>query len=129
MATVKFDEAMSVYTVSQPPGCPKLRLVKVASTPFAQPGDVVDFTIRFDNLGNEPLDHVVIVDSLSPRLEYVSDAEEHAVQRRRPLLDRAQSGRLAGGPLRLGPAAAARPRRHPPLPVPRAVDTTGRSFV
>jgi uncharacterized repeat protein (TIGR01451 family) len=73
MAAVKFDEAMSVYTVSQPPGRPKLQLVKVASTAFAEPGDVIDFTIRFDNLGNEPLDHVVIVDSLSPRLEYVSD--------------------------------------------------------
>jgi uncharacterized repeat protein (TIGR01451 family) len=72
MAAVKFDEAMSVYTVSQPPGKPKLQLVKVASTAFAQPGDTVDFTIRFDNLGNEPLGNVVIVDSLSPRLEYVS---------------------------------------------------------
>jgi uncharacterized repeat protein (TIGR01451 family) len=75
MAAVKFDEAMQVYTVSQPPGKPKLQLVKVASTAFAQPGDVIDFTIRFDNLGNEPLDHVVIVDSLSPRLEYVSAAK------------------------------------------------------
>ena len=73
---------MQVYTVSQPPGKPKLQLVKVALTAFAQPGDVIDFTIRFDNLGNEPLDHVVIVDSLSPRLEYVSAAKQCPVQRR-----------------------------------------------
>ena len=47
-AEVKYDSASSVYTVSSPPGKPRLRLVKVASTPFAKPGEDVFFTIRFD---------------------------------------------------------------------------------
>lgn len=71
MAEVKYDSSQSIYTVSSPPGRPKLRLVKVASTPFADPGDIVDFTLRFDNIGNEPIGNVMILDSLNTRLEYV----------------------------------------------------------
>jgi uncharacterized repeat protein (TIGR01451 family) len=71
MAEVKYDASEAVYTVTSPPGCPKLRLVKVASTPAAKPGETVDFTLRFDNVGNEPIGNVAIVDSLNTRLEYV----------------------------------------------------------
>jgi uncharacterized repeat protein (TIGR01451 family) len=76
MAEVKYDASQSVYTVTSPPGRPKLRLVKVASTPFAQPGDVVDFTLRFDNTGNEPIGNVMILDSLNTRLEYLPESAQ-----------------------------------------------------
>ena len=79
MADVKYDQAMSTYTASSPPGCPKLRLVKVASTPFAQPGDTVDFTLRFDNIGNQPIGNVAILDSLNTRLEYVEGSAQCSV--------------------------------------------------
>ena len=102
-----------------PPGNPRLRLVKVASTPFAKPGEEVDFTLRFDNVGNQPIGNVTILDSLSTRLEYVP--EQRPVQRRREVLDAAERGRFGGGALRAGQAARPRPRRHPPLPLPRAV--------
>ena len=72
----KHDSALTVYTVKEPPPCPKLRLVKVASTPFAEPGDEVDFTLRFDNIGNQPIGNVTIVDSLSTRLEYIADSAQ-----------------------------------------------------
>jgi uncharacterized repeat protein (TIGR01451 family) len=71
MAEVKYDDAKSVYTVTTPPGNPRLRLVKVASTPFAKPGEYVDFTIRFDNTGDEAIGNVTVLDSLSTRLEFV----------------------------------------------------------
>jgi uncharacterized repeat protein (TIGR01451 family) len=58
------------YTVDLP-GNPRLRLIKVASTPFAEPGDEVDFTIRFDNVGNQTIGKVAIIDNLSTRLEYI----------------------------------------------------------
>ncbi|MBU4273183.1 MAG: DUF11 domain-containing protein [Planctomycetes bacterium] len=80
MAEVKYDKALSLYTVSSPPGDPKLRLVKVASTPFAQPGDEVFFTLRFDNIGNQPLGNVTIIDSLNTRLEYVADSAQCSVE-------------------------------------------------
>ncbi len=80
MAEVKYDKVLSLYTVSSPPGKPKLRLVKVASTPFAQPGDEVFFTLRFDNIGNQPLGNVTIIDSLNTRLEYVADSAQCSVE-------------------------------------------------
>lgn len=80
MAEVKYDSASSVYTVSSPPGKPKLRVVKVASTPFAKPGEDVYFTIRFDNIGEEPLENVTIIDSLNTRLEYAADSAQCSVE-------------------------------------------------
>ncbi len=52
----------------------KLRIVKLADKAIAQPGDVVTFTIRFDNLGDRAVRDVVLVDNLTPRLEYVDDS-------------------------------------------------------
>jgi uncharacterized repeat protein (TIGR01451 family) len=78
-AEVKYDKTMSVYTVAEPPGHPRLRVVKVASTPFAEPGDEVDFTIRFDNVGDEMIGNVTIIDSLHTRLEYVSGSAQCSV--------------------------------------------------
>ena len=57
------------------PGRPgRLRITKLADRHEAQPGDVVTFTIRFDNLGDLPLTEVRIIDNLTPRLEYVPDS-------------------------------------------------------
>jgi uncharacterized repeat protein (TIGR01451 family) len=56
-----------------------LRLVKVASTSYARPGEEVEFTIRFDNVGNEEIGNVTIVDNLTARLEYVSDSSQCSV--------------------------------------------------
>jgi len=66
----------SLFTVGAPPGNPKLRVIKVASTPFAEPGDEVAFTIRFDNVGNQAIGNVTIIDNLSPRLEYIPDSAQ-----------------------------------------------------
>lgn len=52
----------------------KLRIVKLADKEIAAPGDVITFKIRFDNIGDREVDHVVIVDNLTPRLEYVEDS-------------------------------------------------------
>ncbi|WP_437228060.1 hypothetical protein SH661x_000699 [Planctomicrobium sp. SH661] len=51
-----------------------LKLVKVADRGSAHPGDIVTFTIRFDNVGERDLTSVRIVDNLSPRLAYVEDS-------------------------------------------------------
>lgn len=56
-----------------------LRLFKLASTDNAQSGDIVDFTIRFDNVGTAPLGNIVVIDHLTPRLEYVSDSAQASV--------------------------------------------------
>ena len=53
--------------------------MKVASTSLANPGDTVDFTIRFDNVGNQPIGNVTILDSLNTRLEFVPDSAQCSV--------------------------------------------------
>ena len=50
---------------------PTLRLCKLASRISAKPGEEVDFTIRFDNVGSERIGNVTIIDNLSPRLEFM----------------------------------------------------------
>ncbi|MFQ5732459.1 MAG: hypothetical protein ACE5KM_10970 [Planctomycetaceae bacterium] len=54
----------------------KLRIVKVADKETARPGEVVTFTIRYDNLGDRALHHIRILDNLTPRLEYVKDSAD-----------------------------------------------------
>ncbi|MFM9960046.1 MAG: DUF11 domain-containing protein [Planctomycetaceae bacterium] len=52
----------------------RLRLVKLADKEAAQPGDVITFTIRIDNLGDRELRFIRLIDNLTPRLEYVDDS-------------------------------------------------------
>ena len=66
----------SVYHYETPPGKPRLRIVKVASQKQAQPGEIIDFTLRFDNNGDQLIGNVTIVDSLTTRLEYVPDSAQ-----------------------------------------------------
>lgn len=61
-------------------GRPSLRIVKVASTDHAQPGDEVSFTLRFDNVGELSFGNVTIVDNLTTRLEYVEGSAESSRQ-------------------------------------------------
>ncbi|HYW78739.1 MAG TPA: hypothetical protein VE890_04145 [Thermoguttaceae bacterium] len=71
MAQSAHQSIESVYTVKEPPANPKLRVIKVASTGAAEPGDEVSFTIRFDNVGNQTIGNVTIIDNLTTRLQYV----------------------------------------------------------
>lgn len=59
---------------------PRLRLVKVASRAEAQPGDIIEFSVRFDNVGNEPIGNVTILDHLSPRLEVIEGSAQCSVE-------------------------------------------------
>ncbi|MCA9072674.1 MAG: DUF11 domain-containing protein, partial [Planctomycetaceae bacterium] len=53
----------------------QLRIVKLADKKVAQPGDVVTFTIRYDNIGERELYEIRIIDNLTPRLQYVENSE------------------------------------------------------
>lgn len=48
-----------------------LQIVKLADKKVAMPGDVITFTLRYDNLGDFELKNIRIVDNLTPRLEYI----------------------------------------------------------
>jgi uncharacterized repeat protein (TIGR01451 family) len=53
-----------------------LRVVKIASTIAARPGDIVEFTIRFDNISSKKIGNVTLIDNLTSRLEYVANSAE-----------------------------------------------------
>ena len=55
-------------------------MTKVASKLAAKSGDIVEFMIRFDNVGNQRIGNVTIIDSLTSRLEYVPDSAQSELQ-------------------------------------------------
>ena len=68
-AAVLEGDKRAEATYSVTPGKPCLRVCKVASATSVLPGEIVEFTIRFDNVGEQPVGNVTIVDSLTTRLE------------------------------------------------------------
>ena len=51
-----------------------LQIIKTADKRTGQPGDVVTFTIIYENVGERPLHDIMISDSLTPRLEYIPES-------------------------------------------------------
>jgi uncharacterized repeat protein (TIGR01451 family) len=68
---IRDETGAGILVVYDRQGRPRLRLCKVASTGEARSGEIVEFTLRFDNLGDQEIGNVTILDSLNPRLEYV----------------------------------------------------------
>lgn len=67
-----------IYQMDEPDS-PKLRLIKLASCGHALPGEIVEFTLRFDNVGDQVIGNVTIVDSLTTRFEYIPDSAKSSV--------------------------------------------------
>jgi uncharacterized repeat protein (TIGR01451 family) len=68
-------QAQDVHVFDAGPTKCSLRICKAASHSMASPGDIVNFTIRFDNVGDKPIGNVVILDSLTTRLEYIDNSQ------------------------------------------------------
>lgn len=79
-AEVQTEALQEVFTVKTPEGDPRLRVIKIASAHFANPGDEVAFTIRFDNVGNQVIGNVTILDNLTTRLEYIAESAQCSVE-------------------------------------------------
>lgn len=72
------QQAGIVYQTDEP-NRSRLRLIKLASCNHALPGEEVEFTLRFDNVGDAQIGNMTIVDNLSTRLEYVADSAQSSV--------------------------------------------------
>jgi uncharacterized repeat protein (TIGR01451 family) len=72
------QRAQVTFTVNTP-NHPRLRVIKLASTSMARPGDYVDFTIRYDNIGDQTIGNVTLVDNLTTRLEFVDGTAESSL--------------------------------------------------
>jgi uncharacterized repeat protein (TIGR01451 family) len=73
-ASFRASELVGLEEEELPDG--ELRIVKLADKKIAQPGDVITFTIRYDNLGGRPLHHIRIIDNLTPRLVYIDQSAD-----------------------------------------------------
>ena len=74
--SVTSDQKTQVTFRVEEPNHPSLRVIKTASNTSARPGDIVDFTIRFDNLGDQEIQRVVLIDNLTTRLEYLPESAQ-----------------------------------------------------
>ena len=78
VAVVGLKQPGIVYQTDEP-GNPRLRLVKLPRRSHALPGEEVEFTLRFDNIGDQVIGNVTIVDNLTTRLEYVPNTAKSSV--------------------------------------------------
>ncbi|MBO7725885.1 MAG: hypothetical protein J6S40_05405 [Thermoguttaceae bacterium] len=71
---VTLQGAATIYAVTNETKTSQLRLFKSASKQEAKPGELIEFVIRYENVGTEVIGNVTILDSLSARLQYVDDS-------------------------------------------------------
>ncbi len=65
-------DGFTIYDFQEGNG--RLQISKFADREDAKPGDIVTFGLRIENVGDGPVNDVVIVDNLTTRLEYVADS-------------------------------------------------------
>ncbi len=65
-------ESLHIYSLE---GKSRLQVCKIASRKEARPGETVEFTIRFDNVGDQVIGNVTVIDNLTTRLEYVEGSQ------------------------------------------------------
>lgn len=78
-ASIRDAQPGIVYHLHDPKK-PHLRLIKLASTGTAKPGEEIEFTLRFDNIGSQVIGNVTIMDNLTTRLEYVEDSAKSSIK-------------------------------------------------
>jgi uncharacterized repeat protein (TIGR01451 family) len=77
-AEVSVQSPGTIYHLFEPNN-PKLRLIKLASKSAAHSGEEIEFTLRFDNIGDRVIGNVTIVDNLTTRLEYVEGSQKSSL--------------------------------------------------
>ncbi len=56
-----------------------LKITKTSSSQTARPGEMIEFTIHFKNIGPQDVGNVTIVDHLTSRLDYVEESQESSL--------------------------------------------------
>jgi len=73
------DAAATVFQIDDGQTVREIRLIKVADKETAAPGEIVEFTLRFENTGSEILQNITVLDSLTGRLEFLPDSAKSSV--------------------------------------------------
>ncbi len=78
---VGVQRVADVHVYELPDRC-SIRITKSVSHTLAGPGDIIRFTLRFENIGPNKVGNVVILDSLSSRLEYIGASQQSSIATR-----------------------------------------------
>ncbi|MEO9931916.1 DUF11 domain-containing protein [Rhodopirellula bahusiensis] len=73
--TLTRDQKVDAVVVYDFPEAGRVNLIKLADKQHAPVGDTVTFALRLQNVGDSPVNGVVVTDNLTTRLEYVVDSE------------------------------------------------------
>ncbi len=74
------DQSVEGVTVYDFPEAGRLGIIKLADRQDAEPGEIVSFMVRVENVGDSPVSHVVVADNLTTRLEYVEGSQSCDVE-------------------------------------------------
>jgi len=77
---VSFSGLGKVHIYHMPQGKSRLRITKTSSSSTARPGDTIEFTIHFENVGTQVVGNVTVVDHLTSRLEYVEESQQASLK-------------------------------------------------
>ena len=72
--TLVRDENVDGLTIYEFPDG-RLQICKLADRADAQPGELVNFAIKVQNVGDAPVSNIVLTDNLTTRLEYVEGSQ------------------------------------------------------
>lgn len=73
IGTMKASGTTTGYQM--PEGRDRLEITKKASASDAKPGDIIEFTIAYKNVGDQLIGNVTIVDHIHRRLQFIDDSE------------------------------------------------------
>ncbi|WP_165440461.1 DUF11 domain-containing protein [Rubripirellula amarantea] len=73
------DQSVEGFTIYEFPDAGRLRICKLADRHDALPGELINFAIRIENVGDSAVDQVLITDNLVTRLEYVAESQTCSV--------------------------------------------------
>lgn len=73
--TLGTAESLHGFTIYEYPDAGRLQIGKFADRNHALPGEIVSFMIKVENVGDSPVEDVVLVDNLTARLEYVEGSQ------------------------------------------------------
>tara|TARA_R110002049_G_scaffold2750_6_gene22064 strand:+ start:27612 stop:29051 length:1440 start_codon:yes stop_codon:yes gene_type:complete len=77
--TLTRDRKVDSLTTYEFPDAGRLQIIKLADRAHAQPGETVSFVIHVQNVGDSAVNHVVLTDNLTTRLQYVEDSQSCTV--------------------------------------------------
>jgi uncharacterized repeat protein (TIGR01451 family) len=72
---IKRNQAAEGFTVYDFPDAGRLEILKLADRFDAAPGDTISFAITVRNVGDSPVNEVVLTDNLTTRLEYIAQSQ------------------------------------------------------